>query len=85
MIFGDETAPADAPTPVDYALDQFATSLDHLIKVVEVGGLDYFDDLQLSPSCRHSSGFVTGCHWSTTDSSPMPRRATCPTCSPRAA
>src|SRR5918998_3070703 len=46
MVLGDETAPADAPTPVDYALEQFATSLDHLIKVVADGGLDYFDDSQ---------------------------------------
>jgi Domain of unknown function (DUF222) len=46
MISGDETSPADTPTPVDYALDQFATSLDHLIKVVEDSGLDYFDDSQ---------------------------------------
>ena len=46
MILGDEIAAADAPSPVDYALDQFATSLDHLVKVVEDGGLDYFDNSQ---------------------------------------
>ena len=46
MVLGEEIAGADAPTPVDYALDQFATSLDHLVKVVEDGGLDYFDHSQ---------------------------------------
>ena len=33
--------------PVDFALDQLATCLDHLVKVVEDGGLDYFCDPQL--------------------------------------
>ena len=30
-------------TPVDHALDQFATSLDHLVKLVDDGGLDHYD------------------------------------------
>ena len=47
MIPGDGTADVDAPTPVDFALDQLATSLNHLVKVVEEGGLDYFTDPQL--------------------------------------
>jgi Domain of unknown function (DUF222)/HNH endonuclease len=47
MILGEEVADVSAPTPVDFAMDQFSTSLDHLIKVVQDGGLDYFTDLQL--------------------------------------
>ena len=31
-------------TPVDHALEQLATSLDHLIKLVEDGGLDAYDN-----------------------------------------
>jgi hypothetical protein len=30
-------------TPVDHALDQLSTALDHLVKVVEDGGLDHYD------------------------------------------
>lgn len=33
-------------SPVDYAFDQLSTSLDHLVKVVEDGGLDHCDHLQ---------------------------------------
>lgn len=33
-------------TPADHALDQLVTGLDHLVKVVEDGGLDHYDDLQ---------------------------------------
>ena len=42
---------ADEPraeaTPVDHALDQLTTALDHLVKVVEDGGLDHYDNAQL--------------------------------------
>src|SRR3954454_4007836 len=31
-------------TPVDHALDALSTALDHLVKVVEDGGLDAYDD-----------------------------------------
>lgn len=41
---GDQPA---CDTPVDHALDEFLTGLDHLVKAVEDGGLDYFDDPQL--------------------------------------
>lgn len=34
-------------TPVDHALDQLSTALDHLVKVVEDGGLDYYDNAQM--------------------------------------
>lgn len=36
-----------APTPVDLALDSLSTSLDHLVKMVEDGGLDAADDVGL--------------------------------------
>ena len=34
-------------TPVDHAFDQLSTCLDHLIKVVEDGGLDHYGDREL--------------------------------------
>ncbi len=34
----------DDVTPADHALDQWSTGLDHLIKVVEDGGLDHYED-----------------------------------------
>ncbi len=34
-------------SPVDHALAEFVTGLDHLIKTVEDGGLDHFDDPEL--------------------------------------
>jgi len=34
-------------TPVDHALDQLPTALDHLVKVVEDGGLEGYDDSRL--------------------------------------
>jgi Domain of unknown function (DUF222)/HNH endonuclease len=39
--------PVGEVTPVDHALEQLATGLDHLVKVVEDGGLDHYDNLQL--------------------------------------
>jgi hypothetical protein len=30
--------------PVDQALDQLSVGLDHLVKLVEDGGLDHYDD-----------------------------------------
>lgn len=39
----DRGMPVEA-TPVDHALDQFSTALDHLVKVVGDGGLDAFPD-----------------------------------------
>src|SRR4051812_22924798 len=36
-----------AATAVDHALDGLSTALDHLVKVVEDGGLDAYDDRQL--------------------------------------
>jgi Domain of unknown function (DUF222) len=44
---GDQATPITDPTPVDHALDQLSTSLDHLIKVVEDGGLDGYDKIGL--------------------------------------
>src|SRR4051812_28206480 len=34
-------------TPVDHALDALSTALDHLVKVVEDGGLDGYDQAGL--------------------------------------
>src|SRR3954447_15504714 len=34
-------------TPVDHALDALSTAVDHLVKVVEDGGLDGYDDAGL--------------------------------------
>jgi len=36
-----------AGVAVDHALDQLTTALDHLVKVVEDGGLDSFDNGRL--------------------------------------
>jgi hypothetical protein len=48
MDSGDSRATQVAePLAVDLALDALATSLDHLIKVVEDGGLDGYDNLGL--------------------------------------
>ena len=48
MILGGDDATATAePTPVDHALDQLTTSLDHLVKLVEDGGLDGYDNAGL--------------------------------------
>ncbi len=46
MNLGDTERQAEV-TPVDHALDQLSTALDHLVKVVEDGGLDYYDNSQL--------------------------------------
>jgi hypothetical protein len=35
------------PTLVDHALDQWLTMFDHLLRVVEDGGLDHYDNPQL--------------------------------------
>jgi hypothetical protein len=62
MILGGNDATATAePTPVDHALDQLTTSLDHLVKLVEDGGLDGYDNAGLVEFCSHSSSFGTGC------------------------
>jgi hypothetical protein len=39
---GDSTA-GSLPAPIDLALDQLSTGLDHLVKIVEDGGLDALD------------------------------------------
>ena len=43
---GDSTT-GSLPTPVDLALDQLCTGLDHLVKLVEDGGLESLDDAGL--------------------------------------
>jgi hypothetical protein len=40
VILGGEAGATAEPTPVDVALDVLSTSLDHLVKLVEDGGLD---------------------------------------------
>ncbi len=50
---------------VDAALDSLSVSLDHLVKLVEDGGLEVFDCTQLVGFCKDSSGCGTGCRWST--------------------
>jgi hypothetical protein len=44
---GDSTAVGGLPCPVDLALDQLNVSLDHLVKLVEDGGLEVLDDAGL--------------------------------------
>jgi Domain of unknown function (DUF222)/HNH endonuclease len=44
MVLGGETADAAEPTPIEVALDVLSTSLDHLVKLVEDGGLDSLDN-----------------------------------------
>ena len=47
MSFGEDSTTGQLPTPVDLALDQLSVSLDHLVKIVEDGGLDGLDDAGL--------------------------------------
>ena len=47
MDFGGDSTTGSLPTPVDLALDQLATGLDHLVKLVEDGGLESLDDAGL--------------------------------------
>ena len=50
----DEALGAAGPTPVDLALDAWTTAFEHLLKVVEDGGLGEHDDLGL---VRLAQGF----------------------------
>jgi hypothetical protein len=52
MVLGGETATAAEPTPVEVALDVLSTSLDHLIKLVDDGGFDSFDNSGLLDFAR---------------------------------
>ena len=52
MVLGGETAAVAEPTPIDVALDGLSTSLDHLVKLVEDGGLDCFDNSGLLDFAR---------------------------------
>ena len=47
MESGDGFDTAGAVTPLDHALDQLVTARDHLVKLVEDGGLDGLDHSQL--------------------------------------
>ena len=47
MKFGGDSTVGNLPCPVDLALDQLSVSLDHLVKLVEDGGLDGLDDAGL--------------------------------------
>jgi hypothetical protein len=47
MDFGGDSTAGDLPCPVDLALDALSTSLDHLVKLVEDGGLEVLDDAGL--------------------------------------
>ena len=47
MDLGGDSIAGSVPTPVDLALDQLSVSLDHLVKLVEDGGLESIDDAQL--------------------------------------
>src|SRR3954468_4690302 len=46
-IEGGDGREAREATPVDHALDALSTAVDHLVKVVEDGGLDGYDDAGL--------------------------------------
>jgi hypothetical protein len=52
MVLRGETAVVVEPTPVDVALEVLSTSLDHLIKLVEDGGFDCFDNSGLLDFAR---------------------------------
>jgi hypothetical protein len=47
MDFGPDSTAGELPCPVDLALDALSTSLDHLVKLIEDGGLDGLDDAGL--------------------------------------
>ena len=47
MDFGGDQPVGDEPSPVDLALDQLSVGLDHLVKLVEDGGLDGLEDARL--------------------------------------
>ncbi len=47
MVLGGDEPAEGQPTPVDHALVQLTTSLDHLIKLVEDGGLNCYDNVGL--------------------------------------
>ena len=51
----------EEPTPVDLALDAFSTGLAHLVKVVEDGGLDHYDQAGLVGFVQASSR--SGTRW----------------------
>ena len=67
------TTPADAAgaSSLQHALDGFATSLEHLVKVVEDGALEDLDAPVWSGSSKPSSGSATGSRSSITARSPM--------------
>ena len=44
MDWGVSEPAAPLLNPVDQALDQLTVGLDYLVKLVEDGGLDHFDD-----------------------------------------
>ena len=52
MVLGGETADAAELTPIEAALDVLSTSLDHLVKLVEDGGFDSFDNPRLLDFAR---------------------------------
>src|SRR5829696_4142524 len=47
MFSGEIQAVGIEPKPVDLALEQLTTGLDHLIKLVEDGGLEGYDNVGL--------------------------------------
>ena len=47
MDLGGDSTAGRLPAPVDLALDQLSVSLDHLVKLVEDGGLESLDDAGL--------------------------------------
>ena len=47
MDFGEDQPVGGEPSPVDLALDQLNVGLDHLVKLVEDGGLETLDDAGL--------------------------------------
>jgi hypothetical protein len=61
MDFGEESTAGSLPSPVDLALDQLTVGIDHLVKIVEDGGLETLDDAGLLGFCTASSMCGTGC------------------------
>jgi hypothetical protein len=53
MDLGEDSTGGGLPCEVDLALDQLSVGLDHLVKLVEDGGLDALDDAGLVGFLHH--------------------------------
>jgi hypothetical protein len=60
MTSGDEVQAAGAVTALDHALDQLVTARDHLVKLVDDGGLDGLDNSELVGFWQSFESFRNG-------------------------